>query len=95
MTGSDTSRLYFLLEGNARLKVDNGSDYLLGNGEFTLLPPGCLIMCSALACSGYVIISCNCIKIVSYLEELKKDAGKENDSVPSVAYSCPFHEGSY
>ena len=62
------------------MKVDNGSDYLLGNGEFTLLPSGCLIVCSALARSGCVIINCNRIKIasnVSFWEELKKDAGKE------------------
>ena len=80
MTGSDTYRLFFLLEGNVRLKIDNGSDYLLGNGEFTLLPPGCSIVCSALARSGCVIINCNRIKIasnVSFWEELKNDAGKE------------------
>lgn len=80
LSGSDNYRLFFLLEGNVCLKVGNGDDYLLGNEEFTLLPPRCSIVCSALAGSGYVVINCNRIKVdsnVSYLEELKKDAGKE------------------
>ena len=80
LPGSGNYRLFFLLEGAVRLKVGNDDEYLLGNGEFTLLPPGCSIVCSALVCSGYVIIKCNRIKIgsnVSYLDELKKEGDKE------------------
>jgi hypothetical protein len=80
LPGSGNYRLFFLLEGAVRLKVGNDDEYLLGNGEFTLLPPGCSIVCSALVCSGYVIINCNRIKIgsnVSYLDELKKEGDKE------------------
>ena len=79
LSGSGNYRLFFLLEGTVRLKVGNDGEYLLGSGEFTLLPPGCSITCFALSGSGYVVINCNRIKVdsnVSYLEELKKDAGK-------------------
>ena len=83
LPGSGNYRLFFLLKGTVRLKVGNDDEYLLGNGEFTLLPPRCSITCSALSGSGYVVINCNRIKVdsnVSYLEELKKDAGKEMTS---------------
>lgn len=38
LSGSDNYRLFFLLKGAVRLKVGNDGEYLLGNGEFTLLP---------------------------------------------------------
>ena len=89
LPGSGNYRLFFLLEGAVRLKVGNDDEYLLGNGEFTLLPPGCSIVCSALVCSGYVIINCNRIKIgsnVSYLDELKKEGDKEITPVSESMY---------
>lgn len=73
-------RLFFLLKGKVHLKIGGDDEYLLNDEEFTLLPPGYSIVCSALACSVYVIINCNRIKIgsnVSYLEELKKEGDKE------------------
>ena len=59
LPGSGNYRLFFLLEGAVRLKVGNDDEYLLDSGEFTLLPPGCSIVCSALVYSGYVVINCN------------------------------------
>ena len=79
LPGSGNYRLFFLLEGAVRLKVGNDDEYLLDSGEFTLLPPGCSIVCSALVYSGYVVINCNRIKVdsnVSYLDELKKEGDK-------------------
>ena len=79
LPSSGIHRLFFLLKGKARLKIGSEDEYLLNDKEFTLLPPGCPVVCSALVSSGYVIINCNRIKISSnrsYLAELKKEGKK-------------------
>lgn len=76
---SENYRLLFLLKGQVRLKIGNDDEYLLNDKEFTLLPPGCSVICSALMSSGYIIINCNRIKISSnrsYLKELKQESSK-------------------
>ena len=76
---SDNYRLLFLLKGQIRLNIDSDDEYVLNDKEFTLLPPGCCVVCSALMSSGYVIINCNRIKIGSnraYLTELRKESSK-------------------
>lgn len=76
---SENYRLLFLLKGQIRLNIGSDDEYVLNDKEFTLLPPGCCVVCSALMSSGYVIINCNRIKIGSnraYLTELRKESSK-------------------
>lgn len=70
----DNHRLFFLLKGKVGLKTEGNVEYVLYDKEFILLPSGCIIFCSALEESDYVVINCTRLKLnsnSSYWEELR------------------------
>lgn len=76
----DNHRLFFLLKGKVSLKTGGNVEYVLYKKEFTLLPRGCIIYCSALEESDYVVINCTRLMLNSnraYWEELRKCVNPE------------------